>query len=404
MKICTCRTPHIFEQINEQLDNKSLVKCKESSRIISNEIEKHSRRFLTTRIIQSYLKNSKKFGKDWKNVCQKLSIDSLKEFSILVKEFYHVFPKRLEQSWSPMHVVVERGDFDFCKLIAKTNAVKSPLSQDEWMPIHFASQAGNFELFKFLSEDIEHKNPRTDNGLSLLHLAAKNGYLEIFQFTSESVIEKNPSMDKGITPLHLAAQNGHFDICKYICDNITDVRPWRSDGCSPLHLALHRFQLKIAILLIKNDVDNIQADVFSYFLASTGVCMFHTGILSFWVLCMIINQIITIYNSFLFLTEEAYSHSGLQTRELGQIYNSFCDGNEYEEYEYDTIEYNEIDEYEYDGMLEDLSPTMIFVYMIAFWLVLVFVIAPISCFILLFLFRLLKDIWFCYWKSPILDH
>ena len=342
--------------------------------MISKEIENQYRRFLTTRIIQSYLKNPKHFDKDWKNVCQKLPIDNLKEFSILVKEFYHVFPKRLEQSWSPMHVAVERGDFDFCKLIAKTNTVKSPLSQDEWMPIHFASQTGNFELFKFLSEEIEHKNPRTDNGLSLLHLAAKNGYLQIFQLTCESgVIEKNPSMDKGITPLHLAAQNGHFDICKYICDNITDVRPWRSDGCSPLHLALHRFQLKIAILLIKNDVDNIRADLFSCYLASAMVCMFQTGSLCF--LFSIINQTST-------------------------VYNSFCDGSEYE---YDTFEYDEIEDDEYYGISKDFSPTMTFVYMSVLWLVLVFVITPIVCFMLLFLFRLLKDIWFCYWKSPILD-
>ena len=131
-----------------------MVKCKESSQIISKEIQSQSRRFLTTRIIRSYLKN---FGKDWKNVCQKLPMDSLKEFSILVKEFYHVSPKRLEQSWSPMHVVVERGDFDFYNFIAKINAVKSPLSKQEWMPIHFVSQAGNFELFKFLSEDIHCK-------------------------------------------------------------------------------------------------------------------------------------------------------------------------------------------------------------------------------------------------------
>ena len=340
-------------------------------------------KFLSTRIIQSYLKNSKYFGKDWKNVCKKLPIANLKEFASLVKEFHNALPARLEKIWFPMHVVAECGDLDFCQIIVKATATKSPLSQDKWMPIHFATQAGHFEVVKFLSEDIEYKNPRTDNGLSLLHLAAKNGQMEIFQFISESVIEKNPSMDKGITPLHLAAQNGHFDICKYICDNITDVRPWRSDGCSPLHLALHRFQLKIAILLIKNDLDNIQADAFSYFLVSTIISMLHTGLASFGFLCSIMNQ----------------------------IYNYFCDGNEYveyeefeeyEEYEYDTFESDKIDEN--DGMLKDLSPTMTFVYMIALWLVLVFVIGPIAWFMLLFLFRLLKDIWFCYWKSPTLDY
>ena len=350
------------------------MKCKESSRIISKEIERQFRRFITTRIIQSYLKNSKYFGKDWKNVCKKLPIDNLKEFSILVKEFYHVFPKRLEQSLSPMHVVVERGDFEFCKLIAKTNAVKSFFSQDEWMPIHFAAQAGNFEVFKFLSKDIKHKNPRTDNGLSLLHLAAKNGHMEIFQFTSESGNEKNPSMDKGITPLHLAAQNGHFDICKHICDNVMNVSPRRSDGSSPLNLAVHRFHLKIAILLIKSDVDNIRADIFTFYLSLIVLGILHICLI---LLYSTINQICPISNSFC----DGINYED-EENQICTISNYFCDGIEYE--------YNKIDE------LKDLGPIMSSVYII----VVACVIAPM----LLFLFRLRKDIWFCYWKSPILDH
>jgi hypothetical protein len=61
------QTPHILEQINELLDDESLIKCKKVSRAMCSTIEnQRSGKFLTVRMIQSYIKNPEEFEKDWR--------------------------------------------------------------------------------------------------------------------------------------------------------------------------------------------------------------------------------------------------------------------------------------------------------------------------------------------------
>ena len=239
------RTPHVLEQINEFLDNKSLIKCKEVSRMMCSIIEcQKSGKFVTIRVIQSYIKDPMEFAKDWKNVFQKLSLERLKELSILVTDFYKAVPSRFKENWSPMHIVADRGHLNFCKVIAELSATKSY----EWPPLNFSVQAGHLEVSKFLYNDFEDKQDGRIFGI-VQHLAAKNGHLEIYKFLHENSNEINPFMQESITPLHLAAQHGHFEVCKYICDNNAFVAPPRSDMNTPLTLAVHRGQIKIARLL-----------------------------------------------------------------------------------------------------------------------------------------------------------
>ena len=253
--------PLILEKINELLDNDTLVNCMEVSFTFFAVIENQkSGRFLTTRKIQSY---TKEFENDWMIVCQKLPLQKLEEFSSLVKEFYDAVPMRSEQRWSPMHIAAERGCLDFCQMIAKTTPLKYSQCQNEFTPIHFAAQAGHVEVYEFLTENVNDKNPTTDRRLSPLHLAAKNGNLLIYQSICKNALDINPTMDKNITPLHLAAQFGQLAVCKYICDNTGNVRPQRSfDGAFPLSLAISRGQIRIAKLLIQNDLYNIVHDFF----------------------------------------------------------------------------------------------------------------------------------------------
>ena len=169
------RFPHIMEQINALLDNKSLVKCKEADREMCKFIEnQRSGRFLTTRMIQSYNKNSDEFEKDWTIVCQKLTISKLKQFAILVKQFYDAFPMRFKQDWSPMHVMAERGHFDLCKFIATVTEERNPQCQNKWTPIYFAAQAGHYQVLNFLCEEVVDKNCKTDVGLSPIQLTVQH--------------------------------------------------------------------------------------------------------------------------------------------------------------------------------------------------------------------------------------
>ena len=250
------RIPHIFEQINELLDNKSLIKCKESSRIMRSIIDNQkSGKYVTTRMIQSYTKNPEELAEDWRIIFKKLPLKRLKEFGILVKDFYKSAASRFEENWNPIHIAAERGNIDFCKFFVKVSATK----HYNFPPLLFSAQGGHLEVSKFLFKEIEDKTHRTSlEQLTAQHLAAKNGHLEIYTFLHENSNDINPSMQRSITPLHLAAQYGHFDVCKYICDNTVLVRPHRlNDQMTPLFLSILRGHFKIARLLIERDAWNL---------------------------------------------------------------------------------------------------------------------------------------------------
>jgi hypothetical protein len=250
------RIPHILEQVNELLDDKNLVNCKEASRIMNFIIENQkSGKFITTRMIQSYIRNPEEVAKNWRIIIEKLPNEKLSEFGTLVKDFYNYFPSRFEENWEPMHIVADRGHLDFCRFIAKVSTTKSY----KFSPLLLSAQAGHLEVCKFLYEEIEDKNHKTSlDQLSAQHLAAKNGHLEVYMFLHKNSNEINPSMQENITPLHLAAQHGHFDVCKYICDNTVHVRPYRlNDQMTPLSLAILRGHFKISRLLIERDAWNL---------------------------------------------------------------------------------------------------------------------------------------------------
>ena len=243
------RFPHILEQINELLDDKSLIKCKKVSRILCSTIKKQEfGKFLTKRMIQSYVKNSKEFAKEWTIVLKKLPLEKLCKFEILVKDFYKAVPSRFDGKWCPMHIAAHCGDLEFCIFIAKVSILKVY----ELSPLVFSAQAGHLDVSKFLFKEIEDKHPRRNLEI-VQHIAAKNGHLDIYKLLHENWNDINPSYQEHITPLHLAAQYGHFDVCKYICDNTVFVAPPRRDGNIPLTLAVHRGHIKIAKLLHERD-------------------------------------------------------------------------------------------------------------------------------------------------------
>ena len=254
--------PHLFEQINKLLDNETLVKCKEASRILYCTVEnQRARKYQWIRIIQSYLEVSNEFKEHWRNVFAKMSAEHLEKFAKDVQKFCKIDRVRMtEYRWSPLHIAAEFSDLDFFKLFADMLSIKNLKDKDDWSLIHSATQAGNFEIYQFLvkSELFENKNPRTTTGITPLHLAAKNGHLNIYEFISirsgPPWVNINPRMDCDITPLHLAAKYGQFKVCKFICDNLDNWNLRRSDLKTPFELALMKGHIKTAGLFISYDV------------------------------------------------------------------------------------------------------------------------------------------------------
>ena len=93
--------PHIFEQINELLNNRTLVKSKEASRTLYSVLENQkARKYQWIRIIQSYLQVSNEFKEDWRIVFTRLSEDKLEIFAKYVQKFCKIDRLRIERVWS----------------------------------------------------------------------------------------------------------------------------------------------------------------------------------------------------------------------------------------------------------------------------------------------------------------
>ena len=257
------RFPHICEQINTLLNDQSLVKLKETSRILYHSIiNQKAGRFIYIRKIQRSLPkgHNSLFTEDWNIVLKIKSVDILEIFAFDVQNFYKTdqCQRRRELFWSPMHIAAESGNLNLCKYLSQKIGRNNSKGLDGCTPVHFAAQSGHFEVYKFLSENEEDKNPKTNNGMTPLHLAAKNGHLKIYQLICEFVYDKNPCMAHHLTPLHLAAKYGHANISDFICKNSEDKHPkllgyW----LKPIELALHNGQLKTAMVIIKNDLMNL---------------------------------------------------------------------------------------------------------------------------------------------------
>ena len=258
------RFPHICEQIHTMLDDQSLVKLEETSRILYYTVNNQKAgRFICIRIIQKSLPKGHKslFTEDWKIVFHKISVDILEIFTFYVEKFYKNDQRKLrsKEFWSPMHIAAESWNLELCKYISKKIGIKkNSKGLDGWTPVHYAAQLGHFEVYKFLMENEEDKIPKTNNGMTPLHLAAKNGHLKIYHLICEFVYDKNPRMAYHLTPLHLAAKYGHANITDFICKNRENKHPkllgfW----LSPLELALHNGQFKAAKVIIENDLMNM---------------------------------------------------------------------------------------------------------------------------------------------------
>ena len=235
------RFPHIVQDVFEELDNKSLKKCRIVSRTCHDFID--NQKFYWIRKIQNCV-NMKKFQQQWNKVLKSTPTEDVKEMFEGLNIFWNMIltGKYGKLKCSSLHIIaVQRYDAKW--------------GPSQWSPLHIAAEQGNLEFSKYIIEKTKDPNPTGECGITALHLASHNGYQKICELIIDNLEDKNPVDNKGMTPLHIASEMGHFDVCKLLIQNIDDKNPSAHDGCTPLHLATIHGHLEIVRLIVETGVD-----------------------------------------------------------------------------------------------------------------------------------------------------
>ena len=245
------RFPVVSKSIFGQLDNTSLVQAKEVCSTWRNSIT--SQKFSWIRIIQTHIDDEQgSTSTHWQRVLLKTSVETVKELSAAVYQFYQFDKSRYKKKWSPLHITVERQSLSLSQHVMNKWDEMDPKNIDGITPLHFAASNGNLELFNLIFVRAKEKNPRDIFGITPHYSAACNGHLEICNLIMDSVDDKNHARYDGVTPLYIAASNGHWEICKLIIKSVDAKNPARNDGVTPLYVAATHGHIEICKLIIES--------------------------------------------------------------------------------------------------------------------------------------------------------
>ena len=94
------RFPFVAKNIFNNLDNQSLVQAKNVCRTWRNSII--SQKFSWIRKIQTHIDDEQEFTSNWQRVLVRTSVETVKELSIAVNQFYQLDESRYNEKWSPL--------------------------------------------------------------------------------------------------------------------------------------------------------------------------------------------------------------------------------------------------------------------------------------------------------------
>ena len=202
------RFPSIAQDVQKELDNRSLTKCKEVSPLWNDSVD--NKKEIWLRRIRLRSGKFEEFRTLWNAVISKTSVERVKALSLAVQNFFEENLYR-EDQFTPHHVVAAYGSKELYEYIAnKTGQIDNRTSRLENTALHYSAEFGNVGVFQFLIENSDDKNPRNIDGITPLHYAArqqnietKHGRLEICKAILAHVTDKNPRNNIGDTVLHI---------------------------------------------------------------------------------------------------------------------------------------------------------------------------------------------------------
>ena len=193
---------HIFEEIINQMDSKSLVTsslvCKNWWQVIQN----HPKRWRC--IIQRIRIKEALIYPDFRRIVQSVGAkkEDIKELGLVLRQFCETEDKRTCSG-------------------AKFEGIQGFYTRDKGF---FQLVFGDLKRLQYFWPHLPNKNPMFFNDeFSTLHILAKLGHVETFQFIADRVDNVNPchaTPYEHITPLFYAKRFKHFGIVQIIEDKL----------------------------------------------------------------------------------------------------------------------------------------------------------------------------------------
>ena len=216
------KIPDLGEKIFKELDNQSLVKCKEVQRSWYNFMKEE--KVLWFRMIQNYLGDQNDFLTAWKKVLKQVPVDFVTQVAIATQKFNA--RHRMHSQNNPIHVAASDCSVDLYKqMMVKLADMNLENIFGNNHPLFLAAAGGQIDIYKHIFWELGDKNPARLDGATPLYIAAQNGHYEMCKLIITYVDDKNPARNDGVTPLFIAALNGHFEICKLIISNVDEKNP-----------------------------------------------------------------------------------------------------------------------------------------------------------------------------------
>ena len=213
------RFPHLGKYILDELDDESLVKCR--------EVNKWWQDFVNGQRT-SYVRNiTKCFGLSkmpLQKKLQKESLEMLKELSHFANRYYtaeYEGPQRkslilLDLLNEGYYTDLEKSiTFYLCELIIDNSDDKNPVDQYGYSMLHTAAMDDNPKIYQMVMTKNKDKNPMNPKYRNTpLHEAARNNHIEVCKVILNGVKEWNPKDLWGETPYDIAKKLDHKDICE----------------------------------------------------------------------------------------------------------------------------------------------------------------------------------------------
>ena len=117
MEQLALRFPHLASNVFKQLDNQSLVNCKETSQILKNFYG--NEKFFWLRIIHKYRGNFVEFKATWNKTLKKSPVLLVKELTLATKNFFEKYPLRFARQWHPLFIPADQGLLQLYKHISE---------------------------------------------------------------------------------------------------------------------------------------------------------------------------------------------------------------------------------------------------------------------------------------------